>query len=335
MADDLKRVEVRHVGEKDGDIRLDRWFKRHYPNLPFGRLAKLLRTGQIRVDGRRAKAGQHVRPGQEIRVPPLPADAGASRSRGEGASAPDEAETERLRGAVLYRDDWLLAINKPAGLATQGGTGVRRHLDAMLEALRFDAPEPPRLVHRLDRDTSGVLLLGRSADAASRLAQAFRSTSAHKLYWALTAAAPHPAAGRIDMALAKVKRGGGERMGADPATGKPATTLYRTIAVADAPCRAAWVALRPLTGRTHQLRAHLVAIGAPILGDGKYGGRQAFPGGLEIHQLQLHAREIALPHPADGTTLRITAPLPPHMASALAALGFDPEDGVGIEPDDG
>jgi 23S rRNA pseudouridine955/2504/2580 synthase len=324
-------VETRSVSAEDDGQRLDRWFKRHYPGLAFGRLAKLLRTGQIRVDGKRAKPATRVAEGQEIRIPPLldegpePHPGGATAEQG-----PSRADVEMLQNAVLYRDDWVIAIDKPAGLATQGGSKLTRHLDAMLDALRFDAADRPRLVHRLDLDTSGVLLLGRSPKAAKLLGDAFRSKAARKLYWALTAGVPDPDEGRIDLPLAKLKRGGGEKMGHDPA-GKPAVTVYRTLMTHKRD--AAWLALSPLTGRTHQLRAHLVAIGTPILGDGKYGGPSAFPDGLDVDTLQLHAREIALPHPADGTTLRISAPMPRHMGLAFQQLGFDPDRGEGVYPD--
>jgi len=325
----MSEVETRTVAPDEAELRLDRWFKRHYPGLAFGHLAKLLRTGQVRVDGKRAKAGQRLQPGQEIRVPPLaPEPAAPSPAPTAG---PSDSDARMLREAVLYKDDLVLAVNKPAGLATQGGSRLTRHLDAMLDALQFEAAERPRLVHRLDKDTSGVLLLGRSAAAAGRLTRAFRSKDAVKLYWALTAGTPRPPAGRIDLPLAKLKRGGGEKMGHDP-EGKPALTLYRTIATA--PPGVAWLALSPKTGRTHQLRAHMMLLGTPILGDGKYGGRAAFPESLGVDRLHLHAREIALPHPGDGTTLRIAAPLPAHMAATFEALRFAPEQGEGVAPED-
>lgn len=327
----MNSVETRTVERADGGQRLDRWFKRHYPGLPFGRLAKLLRTGQVRVDGKRAKPATRLTEGQEIRVPPLPDEAGMAQDDGGGqAAGPSDKDIEQLRHAVLYRDDWVIALDKPAGLATQGGSKLTRHLDAMLDALRFDAPERPRLVHRLDKDTSGVLLLGRGAEATNALADAFKSKAARKLYWALVAGVPKPDEGRIDLPLAKLKRGGGEKMGHDP-EGKPAVTVYRTLMTHRRDV--AWLALSPLTGRTHQLRAHLAALGTPILGDGKYGGKAAFPEGLEIGQLMLHAREIALPHPADGTTLRVSAPIPRHMGEAFKRLGFDPDRGEGVHPD--
>lgn len=342
----MTKVELRTVNEDEADIRLDRWFKRHYPDLAFGRLAKLLRTGQVRVDGRRAQPSARLRPGQEIRVPPLPAITASAETGSTGvappsartpAAPPDPEDAEHLRAAVLYRDDWVIAINKPPGLATQGGSGLARHLDAMLDALRADdgdnAGERPRLVHRLDKDTSGVLLLAPSAAAAETLTRAFRSKETRKLYWALTAGVPRPKVGEITLPLAKTRRGRDEKMAHDP-DGKPAQTAYRTIATARGGT-IAWVALSPLTGRTHQLRAHMAALGTPILGDGKYGGRAAFPEAPLVRRLQLHAREIALPHPADGTTLRVTAPLPEHIAASFAALDLNPEAGEGIDPPSG
>ncbi len=316
--------------EAEAGLRLDRWFKQHFPELGHGPLQKLLRTGQVRVDGRRAKSGTRLSPGQSVRVPPLPARTGAS----DGGAKPDPAlsgeDVSALRQRVLYRDDWLIALDKSAGLAVQGGTGQRRHLDAMLEALRFDAPEPPRLVHRLDKDTSGVLLLARGAPAARGLTAAFKDKMARKLYWAAVAGAPRKTRGRIDLPLGKLPGTAGEKVAVDPEAGKSAVTLYQVVARRGR--EAAWLLLRPLTGRTHQLRVHCVALGHPVLGDGKYGGRQAFlttrgEAGQFPKQLQLHARELALPHPADGTTFRVTAPLPPHMVETWAALGFDLQAG--------
>jgi len=241
-----------------------------------------------------------------------------------------EADAESLREAILFEDDWVIALNKPPGLAVQGGTGQTRHLDAMLGALRVDGVAP-RLVHRLDRDTSGVLLLAKSAVSARRLAASFKGRQTQKVYWALVAGAPAMPRGRIDLALAKSSGRGGEKVGAAKADdGKPAQTLYRIIETRRSAKRGGipvtWLTLMPLTGRTHQLRAHCAALGTPIMGDGKYGGRAAFAEGL-VKRLMLHAREIAVPHPDDGTTLRVTAPLPVHMADAWRTLGFDPRKG--------
>jgi len=228
-----------------------------------------------------------------------------------------------LQAAVLYKDADVLAINKPAGLAVQGGTGLDRHLDAMLDALRFEAAERPRLVHRLDRDTSGVLLLGRNARAAAELAEAFRRKDCRKVYWAVVAGVPKPASGRIDLALSKLPGRAGERMAPDE-EGKAAVTEYRVLDHAGK--QAAWLELRPLTGRTHQLRAHCAALGTPILGDRKYGGQAAtLPGGEIARRLHLHARSIALTR-SNGQTLRITAPPPPHLTATLDFLGLASSD---------
>lgn len=315
----MRGVEHRTVTEQEAGLRLDRWFKRHFPGLSFGRLAKLLRNGQVRVDGRRAKAGQRLEAGQAVRLPPLQAEA----AKPVPAEMPAAAEAAALHRRVLYRDDWVIALDKPAGLAVQGGSGVRHHLDQMLDALRFGSAERPRLVHRLDKDTSGVLLLARHPLAAQRLAAAFRGKDAEKLYWAAVVGVPRREEGRIAAPLAKLPSHAGERVRTDEA-GRSAVTLYRVLDKAGK--RAAWLALRPLTGRTHQLRAHCALIGTPILGDGKYGGKGAFLSGRGLsRRLHLHARAIRLPHPSGRGELRVTAPLPEHMRDTWAFLGFDPE----------
>lgn len=317
---------IRHqtVAADEADQRLDRWLKRHFPTAPHGLVQKLLRTGQIRVEGKRAEASQRLLAGQQVRLPPqlsgeAPAipEAGARRPR-----PPSEQEAADLKSRVLFEDDWVIALNKPAGLAVQGGSGQTRPLDHLLIALAPSGAEAPRLTHRLDRDTSGVLMLGRTAAAARGLTAAFRERSARKLYWALVAGLPDKPAGRIDLPLAKVGAAGQERMAVDHARGEEAVTLY-ALAQASADRRFAFLVLSPLTGRTHQLRAHLAHLGHPILGDGKYGKRgQRLPAGVP-DQLMLHARELAVPHPDDGTTLRVAAPLPAHFAEALAALKLE------------
>jgi 23S rRNA pseudouridine955/2504/2580 synthase len=312
---------VQHVpvGSDEGDLRLDRWFKRHYPNIGHGRLAKLLRTGQIRIDGRRVKAGDRVQPGQDIRIPPLPASSKPPTTRRLKLEI-DPEEAVWIQSTVLHRDDHVLAINKPPGLAVQGGTGTKRHLDAMLDCLRFDAADRPRLVHRLDKDTSGVLLLARSARAATKLTSLFRDRETLKTYWALVVGVPSPKKGHIDMALEKRGGGGAEKIVPDE-DGRTAQTDYAVVEIAAR--RAAWLAMRPITGRTHQLRVHAAeALGTPVLGDGKYGGRNAFLGGF-ANKLHLHARSIVISHPVDGKTLSVTAPLPDHMAESWKFLGFD------------
>jgi len=326
MGADVSAVETRTVGDDEGELRLDRWFKRHYPELPYGQLAKLLRTGQVRVDGGRAKPNQRVQPGQAIRVPPLPARSHASAAERAEIT---EAEHQAFADAVLHTDPEVLAINKPHGLASQGGTRVQRSVDALAAAHVGEAAEPPRLVHRLDKDTSGVLLLARTAQAAAKLSENLKAEGTEKVYWALTAARPPRRHGRIEVPLAKRKRGGGEKMG-HAEDGKPALTLYREIA--HTPDGIAWLALIPKTGRTHQLRAHLAHVGAPILADGKYGGRDAYPEHILPDKLHLHARRLAVAHPADGTTLRLTAPLPEHMVETFRQLDFDPAAGDDVLP---
>lgn len=309
------------VRPEDGAGRLDRWFRRHYPGVNHGRLEKLLRTGQIRVDGKRARAGDALAPGQTIRVPPL-----------SEPSAPPPArhihrhDEQLLPDLVLYRDASAIVINKPAGLAVQGGTKTGRHVDGLLDTLRFELDERPRLVHRLDKDTSGVLLIARSAAAAAFFTRAFREKTTRKTYWAAVIGLPQLPQGRIDLALAKHRGPGRERMEADAEDGKNAITYYRVIDQAGD--RASWLALLPITGRTHQLRAHCAALGTAILGDSKYGGGATHLAGVVAgHGLHLHARSLAIPSP-EGGLLRVTAPLPPHMRETWGLLGFagDPGD---------
>jgi len=324
-------VQSLTVSADEADLRLDRWFKRRFPNLGHGRLEKLLRTGQVRVDGKRAKASLRLTAGQIVRVPPG-ADSPAPESAQRRAPPVSAADAAFVRSLVIHRDEDVIALNKPSGLAVQGGTGTHRHLDGMLDALRFDAEERPRLVHRLDRDTSGVLLLGRSAAAAAKLAAAFRGKTARKLYWALVAGTVRPPQGKIDLALAKEAGPAGERMARDDEAGQRAITLYATVDTAAD--RATWLVMWPLTGRTHQLRVHAAeGLGVPIIGDGKYGGQAAFLTGSVSRKLHLHARSIVLPHPSGDGELRVTAGLPPHMAETWALFGFDAESDVDPFPE--
>ena len=308
-------VDIVTVRPEDGAGRLDRWFRRHYPSVSHGRLEKLLRTGQVRVDGKRAHAGDAVAPGQRVRVPPLAEPSSPRPSR----QVPPQDE-KLLPGLVLYRDASAIVINKPAGLAVQGGTKTGRHVDGLLDTLRFDLDERPRLVHRLDKDTSGVLLIARTAAAAAFFTRAFREKTTRKIYWAAVIGVPQLPQGRIDLALSKKAGPGGERMMEDDEDGKSAVTYYRVIdRTGD---RASWLALLPVTGRTHQLRAHCAALGTPIIGDAKYGGSAApLAGVIAGRRLQLHARSLVIPSPAGGS-LRVTAPLPPDMRETWSMLGF-------------
>jgi 23S rRNA pseudouridine955/2504/2580 synthase len=307
------------TGDEDG-IRLDRWFRRHFADLSHGRLEKLLRTGQVRVDGGRSKSSTRLEAGQVVRVPPL----GPPRGQPAKKHAPpafSESELKSIQAMVIHRDDDVLAINKPPGLAVQGGSGLKQHLDAMLDGLRFGEPERPRLVHRLDKDTSGVMVLARNSFAATKLAAAFRGRDAEKVYWALVVGAPRPRTGKIVSELAKSGGKGNQKMTETEDGGLRAVTEYTVID--EAGDRVAWLSLRPQTGRTHQLRVHCAKLGTPILGDGKYGGREAFVDGIAGPLLMhLHARSLRIPHPRSGI-LALEAPLPEAMLATWKFLGFD------------
>ncbi len=306
----------RTVPPHDADTRLDRWLRRYHPQLTQGALQKMLRTGQIRVDGKRAEANTRLLAGQVVRIPPMP-EGQAPMAEPKPVNERDAKDMQRL---VIYRDDSVIVLDKPHGLAVQGGPGIAKHLDGMLEALRYDAEDRPRLVHRLDRDTSGVLILARTQHAASRLAAAFRGRDADKTYWTVVIGRPAGLEGRIDLSLAKQNTPRGERVASAGEDGARAITHWRILDSAQR--RAAWLELKPSTGRTHQLRVHCTeGLGCPILGDGKYGGANAFLEGLS-NALHLHARALVIPHP-EGGQLELAAPLPPHMSETFAFLGFD------------
>ncbi|MBM85135.1 MAG: RNA pseudouridine synthase [Rhodospirillaceae bacterium] len=314
-------VRTVKVEVADVEIRLDRWFKRHFPDLSHGRLEKLLRTGQVRVDGRRAKAGQRIKKGQVVRVPPMEPHPQNPTSRRSKVKRVDSELARELARRVLHMDDDVLALDKPPGLAVQGGTGTKRHIDGALDELRFDSAERPRLVHRLDKDTSGVLLLARSARAARWLTQAFRYRSAIKTYWAAVVGEPRFSAGTIDLPVAKLAGHNGDKMAVDWGNGRRAVTDY--VVLEQLGRRVAWMAMRPLTGRTHQLRVHMASLGTPVLGDGKYGGEGAFLGPGELSpKLHLHARSILVRRP-DHSCLSVNATLPEHMVHTWSFLGFD------------
>jgi 23S rRNA pseudouridine955/2504/2580 synthase len=320
-------AELRKVTADEAEIRLDRWFRRHFPALTQGMIQKLCRTGQVRVDGRRVDAAARLLPGQAIRVPPLALMVRPSLVAEQLPAMLITPETQRsLEQIVLYRDDQLLVLNKPHGLPVQGGPGISRHLDGMLHALSFDG-DRPRLVHRLDRDTSGVLVLARTPGTAAKLAEAFRGRAVDKTYWAVVAGRPVPPEGRVDLALQRISGPRGERTALaarNDAAATRAVSDYRTLD--HAARKLAWLELKPLTGRTHQLRVHCAALGAPILGDMKYaepdqnGAGSAIVAGLSS-RLHLHARWLVLPHPRGGTLL-VEAELPTHMADTFRILGF-------------
>jgi 23S rRNA pseudouridine955/2504/2580 synthase len=314
-------VQSLSVAAEEADTRLDRWFKRHFPEIGHGMLEKLLRTGQIRVDGKRAKSNQRLDPGQVIRVPPVGEAPSGSVARAKPVYTVSEDEAQALTDAILMMDDDVIVLNKPPGLAVQGGTNTDHHLDAMLDALRFGAAERPRLVHRLDKDTSGVLLLGRTVAATAKLAASFRSRAARKCYWALVVGVPRLRQGRIDAPLAKMTGRMGDKVRVDEDEGRRAVTYYRVVE--SALKKAAWLELEPHTGRTHQLRAHCALMETPIQGDGKYGGQNAYLTGQGVsRKLHLHARALLVPHPRSGV-IRVVAPLCPHMAASFSFFGFE------------
>ena len=319
-------IEHRQVENDEAGMRLDRWFKTHYPGLGFGPLQKLLRSGQVRVDGGRVKSDTRVQPGQMIRVPPMEVDAKAAKAGPiAGRDLKHSSDHELLSRMLLHEDDKVIVLNKPAGIAVQGGSGVTRHIDQMLEAWTSPKGEKPRLVHRLDRDTSGVLVIARTRGAAQKLTAAFRERDTKKTYWSLVMGVPKKREDKISTWLVKEQTPDGDRMriakhGEDGAD--HAVSYYRIIE--QAAQNFAWLEMEPYTGRTHQLRVHAAHIGHPILGDPKYfeaDSNWSFPGGVQ-NRLHLHARRIDIPHPSGGR-LRITAPLPPHMVQTWNLFGFD------------
>jgi 23S rRNA pseudouridine955/2504/2580 synthase len=316
------------VGRDDDGVRLDRWFKRHLPQIGFATISRWARTGQVRIDGKRADPADRLAAGQVVRVPPggeAKPDIKSARPRRE----PTEAEIAEAEAMVLEQDRAAIVLNKPPGLATQGGSGTKHHVDGLLDAFCGPGDPRPRLVHRLDKDTSGVLLVARTPGSAAYFSKRFSGRSASKIYWALVVGVPDIAEGLIELPISKQPGTGGEKMHVDEAGGQSARTRYRVIERAGN--RAAWVELHPLTGRTHQLRVHMAAIGHPIVGDGKYGGQGAFLTGSISRKMHLHARRLIIDHP-DGDRIDAIAPLPEHFAASMAQMGFDLELGNSEPP---
>lgn len=336
----MSGVQTVTVAEDEGDQRLDRWLKRQFPQMTQGMVEKFCRKGELRVDGKRVKASDRIEAGQSVRIPPLP-DPEAPKpamDRPKGISAADAA---MIQGAVLWMDEHVIALNKPAGLPSQGGSGQGdRHVDGLTPALMFGYKERPVLVHRLDKDTSGILLLARTPRVARRLSEGFRHRNTRKIYWAIVAGVPQPLMGTIKYGLIKEGGRGNEKMRCihpnqveSTEGAKRATTDYAVIERLGS--RAAWVALVPITGRTHQLRAHMAEMGNPIVGDGKYGGSGqenlgdgwgSQLGGDISRKLHLHARRITFEHPVTGKMMTLEAPLPEHMARSWQTLGWNPAD---------
>jgi 23S rRNA pseudouridine955/2504/2580 synthase len=317
---EVKRHEV--SADEDG-MRLDRWFKLHFPQVTFAYLNKLTRTGQVRVGAGRCKTNTRLVQGQDVRVPPLafetrPADAP------KGDVKPLTPEERRFfESMILHEDRDLYVLNKPAGFAVQGGTKTFQHLDGLLMGLAAKNGERPLLIHRLDRDTSGVIVVAKRRAVASALGKLFATRHVQKTYWAVVKGVPEPAQGKIDVALIKAKTEDGDRMRAsrkgEEEDEQRAVTHYSVIGKSGSV--ASWLSLKPMTGRQHQLRAHTHHIGTPIMGDNKYGADVDLPEGV-ANKLHLHARRLVFPHPREGT-IDVTADLPQHMTETFKALGFD------------
>ncbi|WP_425228484.1 RluA family pseudouridine synthase [Sphingomonas sp.] len=306
------------VAPDDDGIRLDRWFKRHLPDTSFTTVAKWARTGQLRIDGARATPGDRIEAGQQLRVPPPePVRPAAKPQRERIPLTPDQVAF--ASEMVIHRDPQALVLNKPPGLATQGGTKTTEHVDALLDAFA-EGESRPKLVHRLDKDTSGALLVARTSRAAAFFAKTFSGRIAKKVYWALVVGVPSIDDGTVELPIGKQPGTGGEKMQVDEENGQTARSRYRVVERAGN--RAAWVELQPFTGRTHQLRVHMAAIGHPIVGDGKYGGQAAFLTGGISRKMHLHARRLRVDHP-DGGQIDVQAELPTHFAESLKGLGFE------------
>jgi 23S rRNA pseudouridine955/2504/2580 synthase len=318
-------AELRCVTEDEAGMRLDRWLRSHFPTLTQGALQKLLRTGQVRIDGARAKAPDRLQQGQNVRIPPqLAGDAVQPAPRVQPPQINHKqrgSDAAELATMTLYEDKDILVLNKPAGLAVQGGSKTKRHIDGMLAALEKHG-ERPRLVHRLDRDTSGVLVCAKKRSGAASLGKALAGRQVDKLYWAVVSGVPQPDRGTIDLPLLKSPMRGQDKVRVVDRGEEGAQKALTHYATADhAAQTAALVVLRPVTGRQHQLRVHMAEIGCPMLGDLKYGAPETMPGLLE-RRLHLHARFIQFRHPRSGETVSVTAPLPQHMKAALSFFGF-------------
>jgi 23S rRNA pseudouridine955/2504/2580 synthase len=313
-------VQTVTVTPDEANMRVDRFLEARFPGLSFSHIQRVVRKGELRVNGRRVDSKDRLEAGQSVRIPPLKLDA----PKKSGRSEAEEKNLSALRDMILFEDDDLMVLNKPAGLAVQGGSGTTRHLDQMLEAMRDSKGQKPRLVHRLDKETSGCLVVAKTRFAASELTGAFRSRSARKIYWALVAGVPKPKQGRISTFLAKEEREDDSFMRIAEHGDEGASHAVTFYAVVETSAQTlAWVSLKPVTGRTHQLRAHMEHIGHPIIGDPKYFHKENWeiPGGIQ-NRLHLLARRISIPHPRGGI-IDVSAPLPPHMLQSWNLLGLE------------
>jgi 23S rRNA pseudouridine955/2504/2580 synthase len=320
----MSAVTHRKVKPGEHGLRLDRWFHLNFPAITHAHLNKLLRTGQVRIDGARVKGNARIAEGQDIRIPPLAFEMRKVDLPSEQTRPLTKEERALFRSMILHEDDDLYVLNKPEGLAVQGGTKTHRHIDGLLMGLAVELGERPRLVHRLDRDTSGALVIAKRRSVAASLGRLFATRSVRKIYWAAVKGVPKPAQGKIDVPLVKMGTAEGDRVTAADRAAEAAQRAVTLYAVIDkAPPALAWVSLRPVTGRQHQLRAHMAHIGHPILGDNKYGGDEDIPEAISA-KLHLHARRVTFPHPRGGI-VDVTAPLPAFMRTTWKYFGFDPD----------
>ncbi|MCP5382606.1 MAG: RluA family pseudouridine synthase [Kordiimonadaceae bacterium] len=318
----MSGVTWEYVKDSESDWRLDKWFKVHFPGLSYGRLSKILRKGEVRVDGKRVKANFRLEGGMEIRLPPLGKEERAQVGTPKAVKKFSDDDAALMRNMVIFQDDSVIVLNKLPGLAVQGGTNTPRHVDGMLGALQGKSKEKPKLVHRIDKDTSGILVIARTAASAKKLTESFKKRKTNKIYWALVKGRPSQMEGVIQAPLDKEPGTRGERMTVSD-DGKRAVTDFKMMDSAAG--TATWMAFRPVTGRTHQIRVHATLLGTPIVGDGKYGGKDAFIDGPVSRKLHLHARSLDIDHP-DGGTLSVKAALPTHMKESWALFGFDDDD---------
>jgi len=318
----MSGVTREYVKDSENEWRLDKWFKIHFPGLSYGRLSKIIRKGEVRVDGKRVKVNFRLETGMEIRLPPLGKDERKAPTGPKKVRHISDADVELMRSMVIYQDDSVIVLNKLPGLAVQGGTNTPRHIDGMLGALQGNKEEKPKLVHRLDKDTSGVLVIARTGKAAKSLTESFRGRKTNKVYWALVKGRPPQQEGAVQAPLDKEPGTRGERMTVSD-EGKRAITDFKIMDSAAG--EVTWMAFRPVTGRTHQIRVHATVLDTPIVGDGKYGAKEAFVEGAISKKLHLHARSIDIDHP-DGGILSVKATLPTHMMESFDMFGFDEND---------
>ena len=318
----MSGVTREYVKDSENEWRLDKWFKIHFPGLSYGRLSKIIRKGEVRVDGKRVKVNFRLETGMEIRLPPLGKDERKAPTGPKKVRHISDADVELMRSMVIYQDDSVIVLNKLPGLAVQGGTNTPRHIDGMLGALQGDKEEKPKLVHRLDKDTSGVLVIARTGKAAKSLTESFRGRKTNKIYWALVKGRPPQQEGAVQAPLDKEPGTRGERMTVSD-EGKRAITDFKIMDSAAG--KVTWMSFRPVTGRTHQIRVHATVLDTPIVGDGKYGAKEAFVDGAISKKLHLHARSIDIDHP-DGGILSVKATLPTHMMESFDMFGFDEND---------